>query len=177
MTDHNDGAKSFRERMLCEAHEWVRTNVPKHTRAEYEALLATNTDLAIELIAKWRDLEDLRARYHELQYETTKQTAPLPPMITKASVNRMVYDMATEASVTWEINPYEMRFRVSDRDRLDRAAPCIIDAFKQYFHDKYVPELWAHTEATLFHTFTRTTFLIHSFSVCGAQSIIDQRLS
>lgn len=48
MTKYYSGeAPSLRERLLTEAHEWVRNNVPMHTRAEYEALLATNTDLAL----------------------------------------------------------------------------------------------------------------------------------
>lgn len=141
--------RTFREKLIEKTAKFIHENVPVHSRAQYEALLATNTDLAIELIARWRDLEDLKAAHRDLQYETARQTAPLPPMITKMQIDSHPYERETVFKVRWEVDPYQVNFAVSDLDRLRQSPPAIVGAYRRYFHDKFVPELWARTERTL----------------------------
>ncbi|MEL7166444.1 MAG: hypothetical protein AAGL96_13320 [Pseudomonadota bacterium] len=150
-TGYNAG-DSLRERLLHEAREWVYNNVPKHTQAAMDTLLATNQDLAIELINKWRELEDLRAAYYALQDEVAKDVAPLPPVEPNAEMYRDVRCMETVMRVEWAIPRFYASFAVSDIDRMRDAGPARRAAFKRMFMEQYVPELWKQTEYTLFST-------------------------
>lgn len=144
-----NNAPSFRERALARAEEFIRNNVPVHTRAQYESLLATNTDLALELIAKWRDLEDLKASYYQLQRDAAKQTAPMPPVLARARSEFRPDRLETITAVTWEIDVWQAQFAVNDLNKIRKPPELIVEAFRHVFHEDYVPALWGATEKTL----------------------------
>jgi hypothetical protein len=141
---------TYREKLIDATADFIHKNVPKHSRAQYEALLATNTDLAIELVAKWRDLEDLKVAHRELQYETAKGSRYMPPVTATAQIERHSMHKDRVHRVRWEIDPCAAHLAISDMDSLLASPRCVVDAFHRYFHDKYVPELWRKTEETLF---------------------------
>lgn len=145
--------ETFRERMIDKAHTFIKNHVPKHTQAEYEALLATNTDLALQLISKWQQLEELTAAYHALQEEAVSNI-PMPPITTRAEVAYLPYDTAKSWSVRWNIEPYRAEMRMRENPFLRRGpqgshieAQEVAKAFHDVFHRKYVPQLWEATAA------------------------------
>jgi hypothetical protein len=140
---------TFRERALSATEKFIREKVPTHTRAQYEALLATNTDLAIELIAKWRDLEDLKAAYHQLQFEVGEREGRLPPVTARAAREDSMLRLESIYRVEWVIAPHEAMFALPASQVREAPPELVLKAFKRYFDEKYVPTLWNDTTATL----------------------------
>lgn len=142
-------ARTFKEKMIEKAHRFIHEKVPAHSRAEYDALLTVNTDLALDLIAKWQQLEDLRAAYCKLQEEATRGI-PLPPVKARGDCSYDIQHFESHFALQWEMDPWRARFtmREDPRARFDRT-PEVARAFHQVFHKDFVPRLWAHTAETL----------------------------
>lgn len=146
-----NAGQTFKEKMIDKAHTFIKNHVPKHTQAEYEALLATNTDLALKLISKWQQLEELTAAYHALQEEAVSNI-PLPQVTPHAEVSYLPYDMAKRWSVRWSIDPFlaevqlaENPFLRTDPQGRHYEAQEVVKAFHDTFHKEYVPKLWLAT--------------------------------
>ncbi|WP_049643145.1 hypothetical protein [Candidatus Rhodobacter oscarellae] len=146
---------TFKENMINKAHKFIKNHVPRHTQAEYEALLVTNTDLALQLISKWQQLEELTASYHALQREATR-SIPMPPVTARADAFYMLNICAKSWSVRWSIDPYHAEMRLSDNPfkRTDPQgahieAQEVAKAFHDVFHRDYVPRLWEATAQAL----------------------------
>jgi hypothetical protein len=145
---------TFRERMIDKAHRFIKNHVPTHTQHEYEMLLAVNTDLALQLISKWQELEDLREHYYQLQKEAV-QGIPVPPVRVDSCVSYNPAKMTQVTSARWQIETHLMNFslfpepfhrmRGGERHQLDE----MVRAFHACFHKEYVPKLWEQTAASL----------------------------
>ena len=145
--------QSFRERMIDQAYKFIREKVPAHTRAEYESLLAINTDLALQLINKWRELESLKEAYEQLQDEVYKEM-PTPPVTARAYVDYMPMSMEQRVTVNWDMDRYRWEQYVSPNS-IFRGMPShviggeLAKACHDAFHRQYVPQLWEKTAAAL----------------------------
>lgn len=143
---------SFKDAALERARKWVYENVPHHSRAAYDTLLATNQDLALMLINKWRELEDLKEAHYALQKEAAKDAGlRFPPVVADAQTAYDALNMANVHVVRWEINAYEanLAMREDPRHRFAQL-PYVAEAFHQVFMKEYVPQLWEATSAA-FH--------------------------
>ena len=68
---------SYRERLIEKASRWIDAHVPVHTRAEYQHLFVTNTDLRLKLFCLSVDHAELRKAYYQLQKDAVRGI-PLP---------------------------------------------------------------------------------------------------
>ncbi|WP_422049753.1 hypothetical protein [Shimia sp.] len=144
-----DDTRTFKEKLIDKTAKFIHEKVPAHSRAEYEELLATNTDLAIKLIGIWRDHEELRAAYFQLQKEAC-EGIPMPPIKVTASTAMLPYDRVIAHEVHWSMEPFMANFKMAEdpRVRFDRT-PEVARAFHRMFHEEFVPKLWEETANTL----------------------------
>lgn len=142
---------TMRQKLVEKCMKWIDDHVPAHTRAEYHELLAHNEAMALTIFRQWEELKALRKSYRELEMEVAQST-PMPPVMPSAAFYREVADhpdmMGVE--VGWGMDPYRCRMKVMGGHRYDREMfPHIAGSIHRFFHEEYVPKLWAHTADVL----------------------------
>ena len=130
---------------------WIDKNVPVYSRMEYKALLETNADLVITLVAKCMDFDALLKAHYQLQEEATRRI-PMPSLVvdTDFSVNPM--QQALETRITYRMDPFWMHTSLPGGFRGYVDLDGIREAFKEVFHRKFVPALWEKTQVSLYRT-------------------------
>lgn len=142
---------TLRERLVRKAQDWIDNNIPVHTRQEYRELLRSHEDVVIRLMQLHQSYHELQEAYHNLQKEAVKDW-PMPTVVADARVDRVIYDMAKDYSIQFNMDPYRMNVRIRDTDR-ERfnpdVCPELFKAFSHRFHKEYVPRLWEMTKSAL----------------------------
>jgi hypothetical protein len=143
--------KAPRQTLLDRCRDWIHTNVPVHSRAEYEALLITNQDLAVRLIAKCIDFENLLKAHYALQDEVSRD-APRIPWMVSAERGVEAFRHETVLSLRFQMDPYQMNVAVRDIERLGRqwSTTPYVQAFKSNFDRNVVPAIWDAAERAIY---------------------------
>ena len=130
--------------------QWIYKNVPRHTQAEYEALLLCNEQLMVRLISKCIDFEALLEAHYKLQDEVAR-TYPKAPFVVKADVFQDTAYRKTVAQIDWRMDPMRACVSVMDMDSLAMRfeSRAIRDAMKEHFEREVAPNLWKLSEYCL----------------------------
>lgn len=130
--------------------EWIHHNVPRHTQAEYEALLLINQDLMVRLISKCIDFDELLKAHRELQDEVGRNVPTIPVRVT-AYNDFLPYERAQVYTLRWDVDPMKACVRLAEVNTLQNYmnSQHTLAAMKSFFDRNIVPALWEQSERNL----------------------------